>query len=62
MEFEWPNDGRTSNKRDEIAASLPKPPRGVAEINSHLRRSRDVPAAKTGFEPTTPTGKVVLCP
>ena len=53
MEFEWPNDSRTPSKRDEIAPPphSPKAARRSAEKNPHLRRSRDIPPAKTSTLP-----------
>jgi hypothetical protein len=49
MDFERPNNSRTSNKRDEIrAAYSPKARPRWAANSPHLRRTRDIPPAKTG--------------
>src|SRR6516164_4031654 len=51
MDFEWPNDSRTSNKRDEIrAASLPQGSIPTIGHSPHLRRSRDIPPVKLAHE------------
>lgn len=49
MEFAWPNDRRTPSKRDEIGPPphSPKAARRAPQKNPHLRRSRDIPPAKT---------------
>jgi hypothetical protein len=51
MDFKWPNDTRTSNKRDEIrAASLPQGSIPTIGHSPHLRRSRDIPPVKLAHE------------
>ena len=46
MEFEWPNDSRTPNKRDEIvpphSPTAPSGPHGLRENKPPLWQSGDV--------------------